>query len=104
MFKTYTDTGKFRAALYEAGYRYAGRSDIEGAQIFNDRAKSKGFRKLKLWLANEITESSPKQRAVLDNLLQKAFGNRLISIYEVNGPKWDGHDSGLRSLCIKLKA
>lgn len=88
-----TDIGKFRAALLLAGF-------FEQAEcmIYND--KNKGFRRLKLWFGTSVFNASQKQQQVLEKLLRELFGDRILSMYFIEGyAPWRIS----RALCIRLK-
>lgn len=90
-----SDTGKFRTALLMAGFfRYS-----EGT-IFNDVNKAKTWRRLKLWFADEVFNSSQKQQQVLEKELRQQFGDRILTMYFLEGRRW----SPGKALCIRLTA
>lgn len=88
-----TDIGKFRAALLLAGF-------FEPAEclIYND--KSKGFRRLKLWFGTTVFNAPQEQQQALEKLLRELFGDRILSMYFIDGySRW----RPAVSLCIRLK-
>lgn len=72
-YRTNTDVGAFRQALYDAGFRQ-GQAD---GPIFND--KGVDSRRLKLWFGKDIVDGSKVQMWALNKALKKYFGDRLIS-------------------------
>ena len=87
------DCGLFRGALLLAGFL----PQCEYS-IFNDNHKD-GSRRLKLWRADAIFESSQRQQKVLEQHLRETFGNSIRSMYFVEAPYWLG---SRKSLCIQL--
>ena len=94
------DTGKFRRALFYAGF------DANFTSIFNDYCKAKpktSKRRLKLWWATSVFEAPQKQQRLLERLLRDAFGDRIDSMYFVQNSTVAGMIADCKSLCIKLK-
>ncbi len=90
------DLGMFRACLLLSGF-----FERSECNMFNDRSKTRGTRRLKLWFANPVFVASQEQQQVLANLLRDAFGARILSMY------FTVHEGGrfgnFESLCIKLQ-
>lgn len=90
------DKGSFRMALMNAGFeRHA-----EQGMIFNDVAKVRGYRRLKLWIAGKIQEAPQAQQEKLVAELKKEFGDRFISVYLTQTPRFMGPSW---SLCVRVK-
>ena len=70
-YRTTTDVGAFRQALYNCGFATAADS-----HIFND--KNTDSRRLKLWFASDVLNSSVDSRDKLRNELVAQFGDRLL--------------------------
>jgi len=91
------DIGNFRACLQSAGFHGL----AENASIYNDDRKCKPKlpgRRLKLWSANQVYESSPNRQLVLEAALRNSFKDRIISMY------FTKNIYGGKSLCIKLNS
>lgn len=108
MIKFKGDTGKFRKALFDAGFK----NIAKDGPIFNDKGLC-GGRRLKLWFAADVVyEDVAVQQEVYDNL-KAEFGERLISVYSLPVGYWAHGARGReqlvpgylysRSLCVKLK-
>ncbi len=92
------DTGLFRAALDAAGFKSSG-SALDRRHIFNDDSKDHLRRRLKLWFATKIFESSQKQQRKLERELRARFGDRILAMYFIAAnSRYGGY-----SLCIKLR-
>ncbi len=90
MIKSQSDSGKFRTALKRAGFNNDG-------QIFSDPRKN--TRRLKMWFASAVFESSPKQQQVLEKSLKELFGDRYLTGYFIQRRYWTGNG---KALCIRL--
>lgn len=89
------DTGKFRAALLAAGFLIEANSNM-----FNDKAKVRGYRRIKLWFADRIQSSTQAKQIKLCEELKKQFGKRFQQVYlwqtaNYLGARW--------SLCVRLE-
>lgn len=71
-YRTDTDTGAFRQALYDAGFV----DQAERGSIFNDKGQE--TRRLKLWFARSVVNAEDWQQQALKAALLKYFGKRLI--------------------------
>lgn len=89
------DTGKFRLALSNAGFIGSSRRTI-----FNDVAKVRGYRRMKLWFAEALQAAPQKQQEKLVNEIKSQFGDRFISVYLMKNPGWVG---GGWALCLRVK-
>jgi len=87
------DSGKFRKALASANFPKSSTS-----MIFNDLAKVKGYRRLKLWMARSVVEAPQEQQEKLLEELKKEFGDRFISVYVTKTAPY-----GTSSLCVRIK-
>lgn len=72
-FHVHTDIGKFRQALYNAGFV----EQAENGFFFND--KNVDSRRLKLWFAAPVIDASDDQKKKLEIALQDQFGDSLLS-------------------------
>lgn len=91
MYRSQSDSGKFRAALCRVGWA------AERATIFSDPRKN--TRRLKLWFANSVFESSPAAQQRLEKILKEQFGARYLTGYFI---KIGERNGGGKSLCIRL--
>ena len=88
------DLGKFRKALSDSGFKGHAES-----MIFNDVAKVRGYRRLKLWHATAIQEAPQAAQHKLADAVKKEFGDRFISMYlSKHGGMWGGW-----GLCVRVK-
>ena len=92
-FRTNTDVGSFRQALYNAGF-----IDRADELIFND--KNVDSRRLKLWFAGSVVNATEAQKQKLDLALQAQFGDRLLRHGAIKGSTWRGH---VMSYAVHLK-
>lgn len=72
LFRANTDTGKFRQALYDAGFQ---QTAINGT-VYNDPRV--GGNRLKLYFARSVADANTQQMDELNNQLLKQFGDRLL--------------------------
>lgn len=95
--KFYGDTGLFRLALLEAGFKW----QATRASIFNDYRKHGQFRRLKLWFATEVFDAPQAQQRKLEKSLRELFGTRIEHMEFIKGGI--GRTPGWKSLTIKLR-
>lgn len=88
------DKGSLRMALMNAGFV----NTANNGMIFNDHAKVRGYRRLKLWQGAGLQEASQDKQKKLVNELKKEFGDRFISCYLTKTAPWGGW-----SFCVRVK-
>jgi hypothetical protein len=95
------DTGKFRKALAEAGFDSFGTfGQLRG--MFNDVAKSRATRRIKLWFAGDVFDAPQTQQRKLEHNLKNEFGTRYLGGQFVQCSYWYGSQEKSKSLCIRL--
>lgn len=87
------------AALGECGFRDG--AGVSGARMtFTHVRKSTGHRRVKLWFANDVWESSRKKQLQLEAALKKHYGSKYLGGYFIKGA-----GGGLygKSFCVVLE-
>jgi hypothetical protein len=92
------DTGAVRKCLAKAGFPGWNPGDL-GSAMFNDVAKSRATRRIKLWFASDVFDAPQKQQKRLERELKKEFGTRYLGGRFVNAGYQHYH---AKSLCIRL--
>lgn len=87
------DTGKFRAALHALGLKH-------DAIMFNTKSSDGKRRRIKLWFADDVFNSSQATQHELEKKLREAYGTRILSMYFIKRPNWCG---GGKCMCIRLQ-
>ena len=84
------DRGKLRTALWECGW-FGHATDI----IFSDNRKN--WRRVKLWMANNIFEATQAEQLALSEAIQAQYGDRVIKVGFMKHYRFG------KSLCIWLR-
>lgn len=88
------DKGSLRMALMNAGFEHS----ANNGTIFNDVAKVRGYRRLKLWGGGALKDAPQAKQEKLVEELKKEFGDRFISCYLQGTAPWGG-----ASFCVRVK-
>lgn len=92
------DTGLIRDALEYAGVMTAAGEPLSlRAMIFND--KNKRSRRLKIWNAGALIDSTDEVKSRFMRRLSSNFGNRITRVTLPKKNSW----SGMRSFAVHLK-
>jgi hypothetical protein len=89
-----TFAGKLRMALDKAGY-----ATVYGWEIFTHLRKD-GTRRVKLWRADKVFDSTQEQQQKLEKILKEIYGSSYQGGYFIECGPWNG---ARKSFCIILK-